>query len=137
LAAQRQTTSVTNTAVATEVHQTLDIHRNLAAQVAFDFELIDCRTKLGHLGLSQILDRSRWINASRGADLFRARVTNTVDRRQRDYDVLVQRYVYACYTCHSYSSVLALTLLVPGVFADNAYNTIATNDLAVPADFLN
>jgi len=30
----------------------------------------------------------------------------------------------------------ALALFVSGVLADNPHNTIATNDLAVPADFL-
>jgi hypothetical protein len=100
LAAQRQTTSMTDATVATEVHQTLDIHRNFAAQIAFNFELIDGCTKLRHFGLSQILDRGRRIDAGRHANLLRARIANSVDRRQRDNDVLVQRYVYACYACH-------------------------------------
>jgi hypothetical protein len=128
---------MTDATVATEVHQALDIHRNLAAQVALDFELIHRRTELGDLGFGEVLDRRRRIDTSRSANLLRARVADTVDRRQCDHDVLVQRDVYASYTCHLIFLNLALALLVPGVFADHAYNTIATNDLAVSANFLN
>ena len=96
--------AVTDAPVATEIHQTLDVHRDFATQVALDFELVDRRTQLRDFRLGQVLDRRSRINAGSLADLLRARVTDTVDRRQRDYDVLVQRYVYACYTCHSISS---------------------------------
>src|SRR6202043_3111095 len=36
LAAHRQTAAVTQAAVASEIHQTLDVHRHFAAQIALD-----------------------------------------------------------------------------------------------------
>src|SRR5262249_19561780 len=39
LAADRQTLAVAQTAIASEVHQALDVHRHLATQIALDFEL--------------------------------------------------------------------------------------------------
>src|SRR3546814_9055764 len=39
LAAHRQALAVTQTAVAAEVHEALDVHRHVAAQVALDHEL--------------------------------------------------------------------------------------------------
>ena len=57
-------------------------------------------TKLLNFGLREVLDRRVRSNASRLANLLRARVSNTEDRRQCNHDVLGQRNVYACYTCH-------------------------------------
>ena len=44
---------MTDTAVTTEVHQTLNIHRNLATQIAFYNELRYCGTQVCNLRLSQ------------------------------------------------------------------------------------
>jgi hypothetical protein len=139
---------VTNAAVATKIHQTFDVHRDFATQITLDLKICYRRSKFCNLGFGKVLCRRRRINSGCGANLLRPRITNTVDRRQRNYDVLVKRYVYACYTCHSISSFwallrfwrpsqLTLALLVPRVGTNHPHNTVATNDLAVPADFLN
>jgi hypothetical protein len=86
---------VTDAAVATEVHQTLDVHRDLAAQVTLDLKIRDRGTKLRDFRFSQIFHGYRRINAGRRANLLGARITDSVDRRQCDHDVLVQRYIYA------------------------------------------
>jgi len=147
LTTQRQSAPVTNTAVTTEVHQALDIHRDVAAKITLNLKVRDCGAQLRNFRLSEIFDFGCRINACRSATLSRARSADTVNRRQCDHDVLVQRYVYACYTCHSISSIralplfrrplrLTLALLVPRVGADHPHNSVATNDFAVSADFL-
>jgi hypothetical protein len=147
LAAQRQTASVANTAVTTEVHQPLDIHRDIATQITLNLKVRNRSAELRNFGLGEIFNFSRRIDARRSTTLSRERVADTVDRRKSNHDVLVQRYIYACYTCHFISSYwtlprlrrpfrLTLALLVPRVGADHPHNSFATNDFAVSADFL-
>ena len=88
--------------VATQIHETLDVHRRLTAQIAFNGEARYGAAKFCNFRLGEILYLRRPSHAGCFADLTRARVPDAIDRRQRDYDVLVQRYVYACYTCHEY-----------------------------------
>ena len=126
---------MTDTTVATEVHQTFDIHRNFASQITLDDEICDRRPELGDFRLCQIFNRRFRSNTGRAANLLRARIADTVNRSQRNNDVLIQRYVYACYTCHL-SVLLSLALLMPRVSANHAHNTIAANDFAVSAHFL-
>jgi hypothetical protein len=56
LAAHRQALLVAHAAVAAQVHQALDVHRRLAAQVALDRELADLLAQLVHLGVGEVLD---------------------------------------------------------------------------------
>jgi len=139
---------VTNSTVTTEIHQALDIHRDIATQIALDLKARNCRSQFRHFWLCEILHFNRRIDARRRTDLFRTRVANAVNRRQCDDDMLVQRYVYACYTCHSISSFralprfrrpyrLTLALLMPRVGADHPHNALAANDFAISADLFN
>ena len=91
---------MTDTAVAAKIHQPFDIHRDFTAQITLNLEVRDRGTQLGNFGLREILGRRCRINAGRRTNLLRASIANTVDRRECDHDVLVQRYVDACYTCH-------------------------------------
>ena len=72
LAAQRQTTSVTDTPVRTQIHQTLDVHRRLTTQITFNCKRSDCGAQLHNLGLSQILDLDVRGYSCRLANLLRA-----------------------------------------------------------------
>jgi hypothetical protein len=45
---------VTDSAIATEIHQTLDVHRNFTAQIAFNFELRNRSSEVRNLWLSEI-----------------------------------------------------------------------------------
>ena len=59
LSANRQTATMTQSAVATDVHQPLDVHLDALAQVAFNFSLrFENRTDPAQLVLAQILDAS-------------------------------------------------------------------------------
>jgi hypothetical protein len=100
LAAQRQTTTMANSTVRTEIHQTLDIHRRLTTQITFYCEGSNRGSQLRNFRFRQIFDRRIRSDACRFANLLRARVSNSVDRRQCNRDVFGQRDIYACYTCH-------------------------------------
>jgi hypothetical protein len=86
---------MTNPAVTAEVHQALDIHRDIATQIALNLKIRNRRSQLRNFWLGEIFDFRRRIDASRFATLFCTRVADTVDRRQCDHDVLIQRYVYS------------------------------------------
>jgi hypothetical protein len=142
LAAQRQTTSVTDTTVRTKVHQTLDVYRRLTTQIPFYCEGIYRCTQLRDFGLRKVFNLCIRSNACRFAYLLRARIPDTEDRRQCNHDVFRQRNVYACYTCHlripyQITRELTLALLMPCVSADHSHNTFAANNFAVSAYFLN
>src|SRR6476646_1766507 len=100
LAANRQAAAMPNAAVAAEIHQPLDAHRHLAAQVAFDGELADVLAQLVHLRVGQVLDLGAGHDARGDADRLGARTADAVDRRQSDLGMLMIRNVYACNTGH-------------------------------------
>ena len=89
-----------NAAVTAEVHETLDVHRRLAAQIAFDGELADLFAQAIQLAISEFLDLGRTLDADRVANLLCTGAANAVDRGQSDLCVLVIRNVNACYTSH-------------------------------------
>ena len=56
LTADRQTTTMTQAAIATQVHQALDLHVDFATQVTFNDELAHFATKQLNLLVTKILD---------------------------------------------------------------------------------
>src|SRR5688500_4650807 len=57
LAACRQRTAMAQAAVAAEVHQSLDVHRDFAAQIALDLIVaVDGFADLEHLGVGKLVD---------------------------------------------------------------------------------
>ena len=57
LTAHGETIAVTNAAIATDVHQSLDVHLHLATEVTFHFVFVtDYLTHCGCLGIGPILD---------------------------------------------------------------------------------
>ena len=71
-----------------------------AAQVALDGELRDLLADLVHLGIREVLDLRRLLDAGGIADQAGARAADAVDRGQRDAGVLVIRDVDTCNTGH-------------------------------------
>ena len=92
---------MTQTAVATQVHQTLDVHGQLTAQIAFHDELGDFVTQLFQLVIVQVLDLLVGRNAGSSANVLCARTANTIDGGQADYGVLMVGDVDPCNTCQS------------------------------------
>jgi len=82
LAAQRQASPMTNTTVRTEVHQTFDIHGDLAAKIAFDLEICNSGPEIRNFRLSKIFYLSFRSDTGCCADLLCARMTDTENRRQ-------------------------------------------------------
>ncbi|AFJ59627.1 hypothetical protein ALP29_100262 [Pseudomonas syringae pv. avii] len=109
LTAYWKTTTMTQTAIATEVHQTLDFHVDFATQVTFSGELRHFATQLFNLLVAQILDLSGWVYPSNCANFLRSSATNTIDVGQRDNSVLVIWNVNACNTGHSVGLQLTAT----------------------------
>ena len=67
----RQALAVAQAAVAAEVHQPLDVHRDLAAQVALDDVVaIDRLADLQHLGVGELADATFGRDANPVADLL-------------------------------------------------------------------
>ena len=95
---------MTQTAIATEVHQTLDFHVDFATQVTFSGELRHFATQLFNLLVAQILDLSGWVYPSNCANFLRSSATNTIDVGQRDNSVLVIWNVNACNTAIQWDS---------------------------------
>src|ERR1700722_11691007 len=55
LTPHRQALTMTDAAIAAQIHQTLDVHRHFATQVALDRELGHLRPERGHFGIGQVL----------------------------------------------------------------------------------
>jgi ABC-type uncharacterized transport system permease subunit len=67
---------MTQTAIATEVHQALDFHVDFATQVTFSGELRHFATQLFNLLVAQILDLCGWVYPA-SAQIFCAVVRPT------------------------------------------------------------
>ena len=91
----RQAAPVTNAAIAAQVHQSFDIHRRLASQIAFDDKIAYSSTQIRHFRLRQIIDLRRGSDFRRIANLLGARIADPVNRCQGNHDVFAYRYVYA------------------------------------------
>src|SRR5690606_9095635 len=98
---------MTQTTIATQIHETLDAPVDHAAQVTFSGVLGDLVTQQINLLLAQILAPGAGLNASGGTDLSCLGLTDTIDIGQRDNRMLVIRDVDACNTGHA--NLLRLT----------------------------
>jgi hypothetical protein len=125
---------VTHPAVTTEIHETLDVHRNLSPQIALYGHFCNHIAQLRDLGLGEVLDLDCGVNAGYLAGNFGPAPANPIDMRKRDDHVLIYGNIYTGNTCHGR---LPLSLFVPPVDADHPHNTVASDDLAVTADSLN
>src|SRR5436305_8630312 len=76
LTTHRQPATVTHAAIAAEVHQPLDAHRDFTAQVALDRELADLLAQPVHLRIGEILDLAGGLHARGRADGLRARTAD-------------------------------------------------------------
>jgi hypothetical protein len=130
---------MTEAAVATDVHQALDVHRGLAAQIALDGVQPDLVADLLEIGVGQIFDFLAVGNATGLANFASAAATNAEDSRQADFGMLMRRNIDTSDTSHSVLYLLfksTLALLVARIGANHPHDTLATDDLAVAANFL-
>src|SRR5476649_2747455 len=101
---------MTRAPIRADVHQSLDVHRDLRAQCAFDaILLLDDLTELVHVGVGEIADAKRRVDSRLFHYLQGGRSSDAEDVGQSDLNLLVAREIDARNTSHSLS---ALTLLV-------------------------
>ena len=137
LAAQRQAAAMPNASVATEIHQSLDVHRDFTAQIALDGELRDDLAQARDLGLREVLDLP-W-SASTPAAL------QVMSARLRPMPKMCVSAIPTCLLVGMLTPairaivlfLLALALLVPRVFANHAHHAAAAHDLALPTNLAN
>ena len=123
-------------AIATDIHQTLDIHLDALAKVAFDLSLrFQDRANPAQLVFTEISYARIEIDARFLEHGVRARAADAVNISQTDLGSLVGRKIYTCYTCHRIS-LLSLSLFVFGICADHSYYALAMDDLALVAHLL-
>jgi hypothetical protein len=130
---------MTESTVATNVHQTLDVHGGFATQVTFNGEQSDLIANFFQISVGQILDLLGISDATSFADLASAGATDSVDGGQADFGMLMRRNIDASDTCHFRPLKLlqsTLTLLVTRIGTDHAHNALASDNFAVTANFL-
>src|SRR5690606_40093363 len=101
LAAQGQAATVAQAAVAGQVHQALDRHADLAAQVALDHVLADFGAQALDFRLGQVADLGVRRHVGGFADELGTGTADAVDALQPDPDVLLGRQVDTCNTRHA------------------------------------
>lgn len=70
---------MTNTAVAADFHQTLDVQLGFPAQIAFNFDLVDFLTDCVDLIVSQILNTDIFADSAFLQDRFCCGAADSVD----------------------------------------------------------
>jgi hypothetical protein len=107
LAADRKALTVTQAAIAGQVHQTLDVHRGLATKIALNrIVTVDSFADLQNFGIGQLINPASIFDADLAYNFLSLGLTNAMNVLKRDYDALIGRYIDACNTGH------ALNLLV-------------------------
>src|SRR6185295_9792897 len=102
LAADGEPLAVPQPAVAGEVHQPLDVHRRLAAEVALDLvALVDRLADLADLLVGEVLDALFRRDPELGGDVLGRGAADSVDIGQRDFHALVGGDVHPGNTSHS------------------------------------
>src|SRR3569833_2348966 len=107
LAADRKTFALTQAAIAAEVHESLDVHRHFAAQVAFDHVLtVDQFANLQNLRVGQLRHPPFHRQVEAGHDVIGDLLADAMDILQRDNDALAGRKIDARDTSHDCSLLL-------------------------------
>ena len=95
LAANRQTSTMTKSSIATDLHEALHVLGYLAMKITLNLEVVlDVITKLCQIFFCHVLDANIGIDSRCCKDLFGRCQTNSVDVGQGNLDALVLRKVY-------------------------------------------
>src|SRR5215510_5714659 len=98
LAARRQVAPVPQAAVAADLHQPLDVHRDLLAEIAFHAALLfEHAADLADIVFGKILHPDVRAHARRTQNAVRALPPDTVDVGKADLDPLGPREIHASY----------------------------------------
>jgi hypothetical protein len=130
---------VTESAIASNIHQTLDVHRDLTPKIAFDAHLfVNYFSKPIDLVVGQIAHSSVWTDPCPLEKLLTSVQADPVDVRQRRFNALLSWQVYSGDSCHNHylisrlaqGSVLPLSLLMPRIRANDTDDSVSLNDFA-------
>jgi hypothetical protein len=94
---------MTYTAVAAQIHQTLDAHRDFTTKVTFDGVFTDLGSELFQYIFWQITDLLGLFNTGSRTDLLRTSATNAIDIGQTYDSMFVRWNINSCYSSHLYS----------------------------------
>ena len=94
--------TVTNTAIAAKIHQTLNVHGKFPAKIAFDdMVTVDDLANAANLMISEVLDPALELDTALLTDLACFGWADPMDICQRNDNSLVCRNVHACDACHA------------------------------------
>src|SRR5437868_7631114 len=101
LSTDRQIAAMAISAIGTDFDETLDVHRNVLAQIAFHhaFRFNDLADAVD-LVFIEILHLLSRVNFGFRQNARRSRVADAVNISQRDIHALLTRKIDACNTCH-------------------------------------
>jgi hypothetical protein len=124
--------------VTAQVHQTLDIHGYFSAQIAFHLELriYDLPDRVD-LRFRKIVTLRVPTDAGLIEYLLGSRAAYTIDVSQSDLYAFILWQVNTGNTCQCELLLLALSLLVAWIFADNPHRAMTANDPTLPTYSLN
>src|SRR3990172_6929684 len=132
LAARRGAGAVPRPAERADLHEALDVHRDLLAEIPFDAaRLLDHPAHPPHVVVGQILDPKVRAHPGFPENHVRTRAADAVDVGQPDLDPFRVGQVDARDTRHG---LLPLSLLVLLVWADHAHHAMPAHDLALVTD---
>src|SRR6476661_6741070 len=130
LATRRQVAPMAHPAIRADLDESLDVERNLAAEVALHLVApVDQLAEPVDLLFGEVANPGVRIDVRLRQDLLRRGQPDPEDVREGDLDALLARDVDAGNACHR----LPLPLLVLRVGADDHHGAVATDDLAVVA----
>jgi hypothetical protein len=129
---------VTQATVTSDIHEALDVHSDLATEVAFDAHFfVDHVTQSVDFIIGQVTHARIRIDARSRQELLTGTQPDTVDIGQGGFDPLLPWKVDSRNSRHSSNPLhrlatrrLALTLLMPRVDANHAQHSVAADDLA-------
>src|SRR6185436_8451967 len=125
----REIAAMPASAIAADLHQPLDVHRDFLAQVTLDATLfLDHPADLPHVVLGQILHADVRTDAGFLENLVRTDASDAVDVGQPDFDPLGSREINASNSRHM--CFLSLSLLVLLIGTNHAHDAAAPHDLA-------
>jgi len=101
LTAYRQSLAMPQATVAAKIHEALDVHRHVAAQIAFDFVMfVDVLADFENFGLGALVDALGRRNPGALANLKRVGRPDAKDITQRNMQRLLRRNIHTCNTGH-------------------------------------
>src|SRR6185437_10678967 len=99
---------MTVSTIGTDFDQSLDVHRNIFAEIAFDVAFVlDDLTDTVHFVFAKILNLLVAIDIGARQNSLRARIPDAVNVSQRNHRVLVARKINTCNACHNSQSLVS------------------------------